>query len=1388
MSRDSLAQATCAVFVNGARTGTGTLVTESHVLTARHVVRKEGNVTVRFRDGMTGPPIPALLLPLPEASAALDIAVLVIDGGAARPAPAPLWPARRLPAETTCFGYPSDEGANPRGVWRESTVSGGVQGGRTQLDWKDGVGSLPGHSGGPVADKDTWLIVGVLVEGSEKAQFDRLVSLAEVRRVWDGLPRTWLFAGKSHRQHFTQRASGQQSLAQGGDLFRGRTEALRVIRERLGSPDPPGIPLVITGQPGAGKSAVLARAALTLEQDQRLDGLAFHARKAKIGDFVEAVSAACGVDTPSSWQELVETISRAGADVMVITVDALDEAASDDDLAELRRALRELARVPWLRVAVATRPLATPTDRFQPGAHLHALGVTAGAESQNLIDLDADQFFTAEHLADYAATLLTQTGYPQPSPPGGAWEQYRRDRELCSRLATFVAQRAGRNFLVAGMSAFSLAEQVHVIDPISADFDPALVPSSLDEALHKYLNQLPADTSDRFTGLLTALAYGRGAGLDEQRWLAFTKALGWDQVTANDVRSLRTSGAADFLLETGAQDGYLNRLFHQALADELTMRRKRDDERRLIGLLKEEAARSGWMESSPYVRNHAPSHAAAAGLLGELVVDAGFLVAMRPTALRPALRARGTHRGDDPGVIYDVALPFLLADDLGANAAVLELVSRVQGNGTLSEGLANLEVRRGYRVKPNIRPLDRPLARFDGHTGPVWAVVPLSWPDLDHSVVVTGSEDGTVRVWDPKRPDTELARFDGHAGHRVLAVTTLAWPDRACPVVVTGSSDGTARVFDPQAADVELARFDGHTGHRVLAVAALGWPDLDHPVVVTGSSDGTARVFDPQRPDAELARFDGHTGHRVLAVAALAWPALVHPVVVTSSEDGTARVWDPQRPHAELARFDNHTGPVQAVAALEWAGLASAVVMTGGEDRSAQVWDPQRPATALARFDGHTGTTAALAALAWPDRDGPVVVSGSTDGSARVWDPRRPEATMARFDGHTGPVVAVATLDWPGLEHHAVVTGSMDGTALVWDPALPAAELSGFVGHTGRVLTAAAVPWPGLEHPVVVTGSDDGSARVWDPERPHVELARFDEHAGRVLATAALDWRGLEHPAVVTTSDDGTARVWDPRRPDDVLARFDGHTAAVWCVTALPWAELDHPVVVTGAEDGTARVWDPLRPEVELAQFRGHNGAVWAAAALAWPGMDQPVVVTSSQDGTARVWDPRHPQAELARFDGHTGPVLTVAPLDWPGLGHPVVVSGSEDGTARVWDPRRPEVELARLAGHTGDVWAVAELAWPNLPHSAVMTSSTDGTARVWDPLRPEVELTRLPLLGLGLALAVVGTRRVVVATTRGFLVFELTPDADDANAGLAGAPATAYVDGAHDLRVSEAY
>ena len=470
------------------------------------------------------------------------------------------------------FGYPLAEGAL-NGVWRPFTVAGPATAGTVQLDWDSDAGTFPGHSGGPVIDAAGHALAGILVEGSERGRFDRFVPVTLIARVWPGLPRPWLMAGAEPgeaRSHFTRRARGQRSAARGGDLFRGRAVAFYRVREWLTAIEAPGQPLVLTGQPGAGKSAVLARAALSVEAGQSGPGLAFHARGATVGHFLTALADLAGADTPASADELVASLTGLPEQPPIrVVADALDEAATERDRRQIAEALAELAVLPGLRVAVATRTMAAGNP-FAPGGLLPALGATAH-DDPNVIDLDSDSYFDLGGLRQFAAALLAQDGMDHPGPPGAAWTQYRALHGARDRLAAVIAERAGRNFLVAAMAAVPLSTARTRIDPAAPGFDPARIPSGVGGALNSYLDQLPDHRRERDRGLLTALAYARGGGLDDLAWLAFADALGYDARVA-DLDALRHSRAADYLLQTATPERGarpVTRLFHQALTDEL---------------------------------------------------------------------------------------------------------------------------------------------------------------------------------------------------------------------------------------------------------------------------------------------------------------------------------------------------------------------------------------------------------------------------------------------------------------------------------------------------------------------------------------------------------------------------------------------------------------------------------------------------------------------------------------------------------------------------------------------------------------------------------------------------------------------------------------------------
>jgi len=138
----------------------------------------------------------------------------------------------------------------------------------------------------------------------------------------------------------------------------------------------------------------------------------------------------------------------------------------------------------------------------------------------------------------------------------------------------------------------------------------------------------------------------------------------------------------------------------------------------------------------------------------------------------------------------------------------------------------------------------------------------------DGKYVVSGSDDGTARVWEAA---------SGVEGARVNHADGV-WPVAFSPdgIYVISGCDETARVWEA-ASGVEVARITHDDIVRSVAFS----PDGEY--VVSGSWDGTARVWEAAS-GVEGARMT-HQGY--------VWSAIFSPngkYVVSGSDDGTARV------------------------------------------------------------------------------------------------------------------------------------------------------------------------------------------------------------------------------------------------------------------------------------------------------------------------------------------------------------------------------------------------------------------------------------------------------------------------------------------------------------------
>ena len=121
------------------------------------------------------------------------------------------------------------------------------------------------------------------------------------------------------------------------------------------------------------------------------------------------------------------------------------------------------------------------------------------------------------------------------------------------------------------------------------------------------------------------------------------------------------------------------------------------------------------------------------------------------------------------------------------------------------------------------------VRRFLGHTAGVQSVC----VSPDGTQVLSGSDDGTLRLWDI-RTGAELRCFEGSA-KPVCSAAFL----RDARRLVSGSGDGTVHVWDAETGK-ELKKLTGHSGGVFFGVAVL--PDGKH--ILSASMDKTVRVWD----------------------------------------------------------------------------------------------------------------------------------------------------------------------------------------------------------------------------------------------------------------------------------------------------------------------------------------------------------------------------------------------------------------------------------------------------------------------------------------------------------------------------------------------------------------
>jgi len=463
---------------------------------------------------------------------------------------------------------------------------------------------------------------------------------------------------------------------------------------------------------------------------------------------------------------------------------------------------------------------------------------------------------------------------------------------------------------------------------------------------------------------------------------------------------------------------------------------------------------------------------------------------------------------------------------------------------------------------------------FTGHEGPVGSI---SYSP-DGRLIASGSEDGTVRIWDARTGDNTLPplRSDSASiSHIVFSPTGKS--------VAAGSARGGIFVWTLLSGRATLQQLRGHE-HHVCSIAF----SANGMLLASASFDRTVHLWNPETGQ-KLAVWKYFFVTMFTGVAFSPDGTILAAVSLT----GTVYLWDTASKEEVCCLNGTHLDVFKKVCISP----DGSKLVTAGLRQYITIYDLETK-TVDAEFYSSYGEVRSVQFLP----DGRLLVLSKQD-RARLWITplKTNQASVTLVEGPEDQFNA-ACISPDGFH---VASASSDHTVRIWNAG------GGQEGDSLRPaeafrMGAMAVSSNGK---FIVTASTNNKFRVWDAETCQNLFEPLCGHTGMVYSVSISPNMEL----IVSASADGTVRFWDARTGGVAGNPLIDCTVAVRAVVFSP----DSRLLVTGSVDGAVSVWDVASGQQSSMSLFRCAGGVCAVAF----SPDARVIAASDDTGRVYLWN-----------------------------------------------------------------------------------------------------------------------------------------------------------------------